>query len=82
SKGAEQGKKLDSAAFQVLVRAAGGKEQVPGYCQDLLPEDKKPKKQTQPAPPDDPGQGQGQGGPPPSNGGGDNGQGGRADERS
>jgi hypothetical protein len=82
SKEAEQGKKLDSAAFQALVSAAGGKEQVPGYCRDLLPEDKKPKEQRQPAPPDDPGQGQGQGGPPTSTGGGTNGQGGRADERS
>jgi hypothetical protein len=81
SKGTERGKKLDSAAFQALVRAAGSKEQVPGYCQTLLPE-AKDKEKEQPAPPDDPGQGQGQGGPPPSNGGGDNRQGSRADERS
>jgi hypothetical protein len=83
SKGAEQGKKLDSAAFEALVRAAGGKEKVPDYCQTLPPEGKRDKEK-QPAPPDNPGQGQGQsqGGPPPSSGGGDNGQGGRADERS
>jgi hypothetical protein len=74
SKEAEKGKKLDSAAFQALVGAAGGKEQVPGYCQDLLPEDKKPREQRQPAPPDDPGQGQGQGGPPTSTGAGNQGQ--------
>jgi hypothetical protein len=80
SKGAEQGKKLDSAAFEALVRAAGGKEKVPDYCQTLLPEDKRDKEKKQPAPPDDPGQGQS--GPPPSSGGGYNGQGGRADERS
>jgi hypothetical protein len=82
SKGAEKGRKLESAAFQPLVHAAGGKEKVPGYCQDLLPEDKKDKAKKEPAPPDDPGQGQGQGGPPPSTGGDNNGQGGRADERS
>jgi hypothetical protein len=84
SKGAEQGKKLDSAAFEALVRAAGGKEKVPDYCQTLLPEDKRDKEKKQPAPPDDTGQGQGQsqGGPPLSSGGGDNRQGNRADERS
>jgi hypothetical protein len=78
SKGTERGKKLDSAAFQALVRAAGSKEQVPGYCQTLLPE-AKDKEKEQPAPPGDPGQGQG--GSPPG-GGGDNRQGSRADERS
>jgi hypothetical protein len=82
SEGAEQGKKLDSAAFEALVRAAGGKEKVPDYCQSLLPGGKRDKEKKQPAPPDDPGQGQGQSGPPPSSGGGDNRQGNRADERS
>jgi hypothetical protein len=80
SKGAEQGKKLDSAAFEALVRAAGGKEKVPDYCRSLLPSGRRDKEK-QP-PPDDPGQRQGQSGPPPSSGGGDNRQGNRADERS
>ena len=80
SKGAEQGKKLDSAAFEALVRAAGGKEKVPDYCQSLLPSGRRDKER-QP-PPDDPGQRQGQRGPPPSSGGGDIRQGNRADERS
>ena len=80
SKGAEQGKKLDSAAFEALVRAAGGKEKVQDYCQSLLPAGRRDTEK-QP-PPDDPGQGQSQGGPPPSSGGGNNRQGNRADERS
>ena len=79
--GAEKGRKLGSAAFQDLVRAAGGKDKVEDYCQRLLPEDKKPKKQKQPAPPDDPEQGQGQSGPPTSNVGGSNGPGDRAAAR-
>jgi hypothetical protein len=81
--GAEKGKKLESAAFQALVSAAGGKDKVEGYCQRLLPEDKTPKEKKQPAPTDDPGPGQrqGPGGPPPSNGEGSSGQGNRADAR-
>jgi hypothetical protein len=34
--GSEHGKALDSPAFTVLITAAGGKDQVPGYCADLL----------------------------------------------
>jgi hypothetical protein len=75
--GADQGGKLDSAAFQTLVRAAGSKEQVAGYCQDLVAGDSESKKDKEhkekgPTPPDDLGQGhsQGQDGPPPSHAGG------------
>jgi hypothetical protein len=75
--GAEQGKKLDATAFEVLARAAGGQHKVPAYCQSLLSVDSKPKKQ--PVPPDDPGQGQGSGGLPAGTGGDTQGQGGPPD---
>ena len=75
--GAEQGKKLDAAAFAALARAAGGQDKVPAYCQSLQPGDGKPKKQKQPGPPDDPGQGSG--GPPAGTGGSNQGQGGPPD---
>jgi hypothetical protein len=80
--GDENGKKLDATAFQVLARAAGGRDKVQAYCQRLQPpnpgpDDPKPKdpepKDQQPGSPDDPGQGQG--GLPPSNDGGGQGQG-------
>jgi hypothetical protein len=32
----EKGKALDSAAFQALITAAGGKDKVTSYCEDLL----------------------------------------------
>jgi hypothetical protein len=32
----EHGKALDSPAFTALIKAAGGKDQVPGYCAHLL----------------------------------------------
>jgi hypothetical protein len=70
--GAEQGGKLDAAAYEALARAAGGRERIPAYCHDLLPPDKKAKEHRQPAPP---APGQGQGGPPTSGGGDNNGQG-------
>ncbi|MGH3647335.1 MAG: hypothetical protein ACRDTM_09180 [Micromonosporaceae bacterium] len=37
-----RGKALDSPAFRALVAAAGGKNQVDGYCEDLLAADKAP----------------------------------------
>jgi hypothetical protein len=72
--GAEQGRKLDATAFAALARAAGGRDKIQAYCQDLQPGDTEPKKQTQPLPPDDPGQGSG--GPPAGTGGGTQDQGG------
>jgi hypothetical protein len=73
-KGAEQGKKLDAAGFQALVKLAGGAEKIPSYCEEVLAVGAKPKEQDKkPQPP--PGGGQGQGGPPTSTGGaGDQGQ--------
>ena len=73
--GAEQGGKLDAAAFEALARAAGGKEKISAYCETVQPKESKPKKHQQPAPPDDPGPGQGPGGPSPSSSGDNNGQG-------
>jgi hypothetical protein len=74
---AEQGNKLDAAAFEALARAAGGQHEVPAYCRSLQSGDSKPKKQ--PVPPDDPGQGQGSGGLPAGTGGDSQGQGGPPD---
>ena len=68
--GAEEGGKLDAAAFEVLARAAGGQERVPAYCQDLVPGDQKIKEPT----PSNSG-GQGQSGPPATTGSGGQGQG-------
>jgi hypothetical protein len=64
--GGEQGGKLDATAFQALARAAGGEDEVAGYCARLLPgeakpKDDKPKDEHEPG-----GQGQGQGSPPQS----------------
>jgi len=72
-KEAENGKKLDVAAFQALARAAGGEDKVQAYCQRLQPprpepgntkpKDPKPKdpkpNDQQPGAPENPGQGQG-----------------------
>ena len=74
-KGAEEGGKLDAAAFEALARAAGGKEKISAYCETVQPKESRPKEHQQPAPPDDPGPGEGPGGPPPSNGGDNSGQG-------
>ena len=68
--GAEEGGKLDAAAFEALARAAGGQERVPAYCQDLVPGDQKIKEPT----PSNSG-GQGQSGPPATTGSGGQGQG-------
>jgi hypothetical protein len=71
-KDAENGKKLDATAFQVLARAAGGEDKVQASCQRLQPprpkpdntaptdlkKDSKPNDQ-QPGTPEHPGQGQG-----------------------
>jgi hypothetical protein len=66
--GGEQGKRLDATAFQALARAAGGEDEVAGYCARLLPGEAKPKddKPTDGDDPGDQGQGQGQGSPPES----------------
>jgi hypothetical protein len=66
----EQGKKMDAAAFERLVKAAGGESRIPAYCEGTQPGDPKSKDDKQ----QPPGQEQGQGGSPPDNGG-DQGQG-------
>ena len=73
--GAEEGKKLDATAFEALARAAGGQDQVPGYCQSLEAGDKakEPKEPTKTKPSSD--GGQGQGGPPASTSSDSQGQG-------
>jgi hypothetical protein len=78
-----QGPALEAAAFQALARAAGGQDQVPAYCEDLLPgdqklknpkDDKDPNGSKDPGEPEPPGGGNpGQGGPPPEPGGGNQG---------
>jgi hypothetical protein len=71
--GAEQGHKLDAAAFQRLAELAGGPDKIDSYCEKLVPGSAGPKeKEKEQAPPSDPGQGQG--GPPVSTGAGDQGQ--------
>ena len=65
----QTGKALEAASFQLLADEAGGADKVVAYCQDLLPDDTKPKGGKQKTPPDDRGQGQGQGGPPSSTSG-------------
>jgi hypothetical protein len=35
--GADHGRRMDSVAFQALVEAAGGADQVAAYCQDVTP---------------------------------------------
>ena len=78
--GAQQGGRLDATAFAALATAAGGKDKVAAYCEDLLPGDQKlkepketketkpPKEQEEPSPSGNAGQGQGS--PPASTGGG------------
>jgi hypothetical protein len=73
--GAGQGEAMEATAFQALVRAAGGEDQVPAWCEDLLPGDqqleqpkdtKAPKEPGEPAPS---GSGNpGEGGSPPATG--------------
>jgi len=64
SRDKEQGKKMESAAFERLVEAAGGESGIPAYCHGIQPGDPEPKdKKEQP-----PGGGQGQGDPPTSTG--------------
>jgi hypothetical protein len=67
SRDKEQGKKMESAAFERLVEAAGGESGIPAYCDGIQPGGPKPKDQKPPPPGG--GQGSGQGGSPP--GGGD-----------
>jgi hypothetical protein len=77
--GADQGGKLDAAAFEVLARAAGGQDKVDAYCQALVATDqasgkpkgpKDTKQPTEPGQPQQPGPsgtgGPGQGSPSPS----------------
>jgi len=35
--GADHGRRMDAVAFQALVEAAGGADQVAAYCQDVTP---------------------------------------------
>jgi hypothetical protein len=78
--GAEEGGRLDAAAFQALAELAGGRDKIASYCERLLPGGDKPEKDKKQAPPDDPGQGQGGGagqpqeGPPATTGAGGQGQ--------
>jgi hypothetical protein len=75
-RGGDQGGKLDAAAFEELVRAAGGAGNVPSFCEAVLAagvKTSKPKEPTPKGPPGDPGQGQG--GPPATTGGGGSGNG-------
>ena len=74
SRDKEQGKKMDAAAFERLVKAAGGERGIPAYCDGIEPGGPEPKDKNQP-----PGEGQGsggegqgsgQGGSPPGGGGG------------
>lgn len=67
--GAEEGGKLDAAAFAALARLAGGRDKIDSYCEKLVPGPGKPKEEKK-TPPSDPGQDQGQGGPPVSTGAG------------
>jgi hypothetical protein len=63
----EQGKKMAAAAFERLVKAAGGESRIPAYCEGIQPGEPKPKDKNEPP---SGGQGQGQGGSPPDSGGG------------
>ena len=73
--GAEEGGKLGATAFEALARAAGGQDQVPGYCQSLEAGDKaKEPKEPKKTKPSNSG-GQGQSGPPATTGSGGQGQG-------
>ena len=76
--GDDHGKRADSPAFQALVAAAGGADQVSAYCQadagasatpgqrPAGPASGTPERSRPPdsGPPESPGQGHGQGGPP------------------
>jgi hypothetical protein len=78
--GAEEGGRLDAAAFQALTELAGGHDKIASYCERLLQVGDKPEKDKRQPPPDDPGQGQGGGagqpqeGPPTTTGAGGQGQ--------
>jgi hypothetical protein len=74
--GSEQGARLDAPIFEELVKAAGGADKVPAFCEQLLATGAKASTPTQPTPadpPEDPGQGQGA--PPTGGGGGTSGSG-------
>jgi hypothetical protein len=74
--GAEEGGRLDAAAFEALARAAGGLDRVPAFCEDLLPGDQKAKESKEPEQPEPSNSGgQGQSGPPATTGSGGQGQG-------
>jgi hypothetical protein len=75
--GDDHGRRADATAFQALVAAAGGADQVAAYCQadsdastdhgrPAAPPGEELPKPSPPTtgPPEDPGHGQGQGGPP------------------
>jgi hypothetical protein len=72
SRDKEQGKKMESAAFERLVEAAGGERGIPAYCDGIQPGDPKPKDKKQQPPGG--GLGQGQGGSPPGGDGQGQGQ--------
>jgi hypothetical protein len=63
----QKGKKMDAAAFERLVKAAGGESGIPAYCDGIEPGGPEPKDKNQPP---GEGQGSGQGGSPPGGGGG------------
>lgn len=67
SRDKDHGKKMDAAAFERLVEAAGGESRIPAYCNGTQPGDPKSRDEKQQPPG---GQEQGQGGSPPGNGGG------------
>jgi len=74
--GVDQGGKLDATAFEALVAAAGGADEVAAFCEDLLAGDAKAKTPKDSRPKDLPDDtGHGQGGPPPTTGGGGSGGG-------
>ncbi|HEY7606491.1 MAG TPA: hypothetical protein VID07_06945, partial [Actinomycetes bacterium] len=79
--GGGPGAAMAATAFQALARAAGGEDQVPAYCEQLLPGERKLKDPKNPGDPGAPGGGDpDQGGPPPGPGGGNQGRpGSRAD---
>ena len=72
SRDKEQGKQMESAAFEQLVAAAGGESGIPAYCDGIQPGDPKPKDKKQQPPGG--GQGPGQGGSPPGGDGQGQGQ--------
>ena len=66
---------MEATALQALARAAGGEDQVPAYCEELLPGDQKLKDPKDSKDPGDRGThgggGPDQGSPPPGPGGDD-----------